>query len=196
MKLVWRKYVWHGGAHMVEVEKIYIPHEWILEFLEGEHGHRELVVEWNIYKWMPHKQMSRCQGSKIILAIFGIFLFTFIFMLLLFHFCHTLHNSRFGNWPHLCKYACEYELGDNHENNTQSIKWRCLVQFSIRWLYTRHEVVEMIFYHKPHTHFSGEPTHGKHDPNSITRSFFFTPQMSQTLKDCIWGQLVFGYTMK
>jgi hypothetical protein len=118
MKLAWRKYVRHGGAHMVQVEKTYILHEWILEFLKGEHRHRELVVEWNIYKWMPHKQMLRCQGSKTILAIFGIFKFAFTLMPLLFHFCHTFHNSRFGNWPHLCKYACGYELWDNHANTT------------------------------------------------------------------------------
>jgi hypothetical protein len=30
-------------------------------------------MEWNIYKWVPHKQMSKCQGSKTILAIFGTF---------------------------------------------------------------------------------------------------------------------------
>jgi len=54
MKLVWRKYVRHGGAHMVEV-----PHEQIPKFLEGECGHGELVMDWNMYKWVPHKQMLR-----------------------------------------------------------------------------------------------------------------------------------------
>ncbi len=121
MKLAWRKYVWHGGAHMIEVERTYIPHEQIPEFLEGECGHRKLVMEWNIYKWVPHKQMSKCQGFKTILATFGIFLIALTLMPLLFHFCHTLHNSRFGNQPHLCKYACGYELENNIGNNTHPL---------------------------------------------------------------------------
>jgi hypothetical protein len=93
--------------------------------------------------------INKCQDDKDPKPSwpFWYFLFAFTLMPLLFHFCHTLHNSRFGNWPHLCRYACGYELEDNYGNNTQSIKWKCLAQFSIRWLYTRPEVVEMIFYH-------------------------------------------------
>ncbi len=38
--------------------------------------------------------------------------------------------------------------------------------------------------------------HGKHDLDSITRPFFFAPQMSQAFKDHISIQLGLGYTIK
>ncbi len=62
MNLLWRKDVRHGGAHMVQVENTYVPHERVPKFLEGEHGHGELVVEWNIYKHVPPQK--RCQDTK------------------------------------------------------------------------------------------------------------------------------------
>jgi len=71
-----------------------------------------------------------------------------------------------------------------------------LIQFLIRRLYTRPKVVEIIFYHRPHTQINGEPTHGKHDPDSIVCPFFFAPQMSQAFKDHIWTQLGLSYTVK
>ncbi len=43
---------------------------------------------------------------------------------------------------------------------------------------------------------NGEPAHGKRDLDSITRSSFFAPWMSQTLKDHIWTQLGSGYIVK
>jgi len=57
-------------------------------------------------------------------------------------------------------------------------------------------VAEIIFYHQPHTRANGEPTHGKHDLDSIARSFFFALWMSQAFKDHIWTQLGLGYTVK
>ncbi len=57
-------------------------------------------------------------------------------------------------------------------------------------------MVEIIFYHQPHTQANGEPTHGKHDLDSIVWPFFFAPQMSQALKDHIWTQLDLGYTIE
>ncbi len=57
-------------------------------------------------------------------------------------------------------------------------------------------MVEIIFYHQLHTQANGEPMHGKHDLDSITRPFFFAPQMSQALKDHISTQLGLGYTIK
>jgi hypothetical protein len=59
------------------------------------------------------------------------------------------------------------------------MKWGCLAQFSIKQLYTRPKVVEIIFYHQPHTWANGELVHGKHDLDSIARQSFFASQMSQ-----------------
>jgi len=38
--------------------------------------------------------------------------------------------------------------------------------------------------------------HGKHDLDSIVRSYFFAPRMSQALKNHIWTQLGLGYILK
>jgi hypothetical protein len=63
-----------------------------------------LDVEWNIYKRVPPKEAKDPKQSWPYI----IFVFSFTFMPLLFHFCHIFHNSRYGNWPHLCRYACGY----------------------------------------------------------------------------------------
>jgi hypothetical protein len=57
-------------------------------------------------------------------------------------------------------------------------------------------VAKIIFYHQPHTRINDEPTHGKHDLDSIVQPFFFAPRMSQALKDHIWTQLGLRYTVK
>ncbi len=57
-------------------------------------------------------------------------------------------------------------------------------------------MVEIVFYHRPHTRINDEPTHGKHDLDSIARPSFFAPRMSQALKDHIWTQLGLGYSIK
>jgi hypothetical protein len=43
---------------------------------------------------------------------------------------------------------------------------------------------------------NGEPADGKYDIDFITQPSFFTPRMSQALKDHIWTQLGLGYTVK
>jgi len=89
-----QKDVRHGGANMVELESTYIPHERIpLEFFEGEPNHGELDVEWNIYKRVPPQEAKDPKPSWP----YVVFVFSFIFMPLLFHFCHILHDSRYGN---------------------------------------------------------------------------------------------------
>jgi hypothetical protein len=47
-----------------------------------------------------------------------------------------------------CRYACGYGLEDNcgYPNNNQSIKRSCLIQFSIKQLYTQLQVVKIISY--------------------------------------------------
>jgi len=50
MDLVWRKDVWHGSAHIIEVECAYIPHAQVLKFLNNEQNHEDSLMEWNIYK--------------------------------------------------------------------------------------------------------------------------------------------------
>ncbi len=65
MDLVWKKYVWHGGAHIIEVECAYIPHAQILEFLNGEQSHEDSLMKWNIYKRVPSQEnvkMPRIQN--------------------------------------------------------------------------------------------------------------------------------------
>ncbi len=57
-------------------------------------------------------------------------------------------------------------------------------------------MVEIIFYHQPHTQANGEHVHNEHDLDSIVRPFVFAPQMSQALKDHIWIQLGLRYTIK
>jgi len=53
MDLVWRKDVWHGKAHTIEVECAFISHSRILEVLNGEQSHEDSLMEWNIYKQVP-----------------------------------------------------------------------------------------------------------------------------------------------
>jgi hypothetical protein len=43
---------------------------------------------------------------------------------------------------------------------------------------------------------NGEPTHGKHDLDSIVRPSFFAPLMSQAFKHHIWTQLGLSYIVK
>jgi hypothetical protein len=60
MDLVWKKDVRYGGAYIIEVECVYIPHAWVSEFLNGERNHEDSPMEWKIYKWVPHKKMLKC----------------------------------------------------------------------------------------------------------------------------------------
>jgi hypothetical protein len=65
MDLVWKKDVWHGGAHTIEVECTYIPHARISEFLNDERSHEDSPMEWNIYKRVPSQEnvkMPRIQN--------------------------------------------------------------------------------------------------------------------------------------
>jgi len=53
MDLVWKNDVWHGGAHIIEIECAYIPHAQISKFLNSEWSHEDSLMEWNIYKRVP-----------------------------------------------------------------------------------------------------------------------------------------------
>ncbi len=96
------------------------------------------------------------------------------------------------------RYQCECGPEDYWENTThmQSIKWRCIVSFLIKRLYTRPNVVEITIYHKAHTWTNGSFTHGEHDSKSISRMSRYAPCMSQALKDHIWAELSLGYMTK
>jgi hypothetical protein len=96
------------------------------------------------------------------------------------------------------RYQCKYGLEDYRENSThiRFIKQACLTSFSIKHLYTRPDVVEIIIYHKAHTWSDGSFAHGEHDPESIFRMSCYAPRMSQALKDHIWAQLSLGYLTK
>jgi hypothetical protein len=65
MDLMWRKDVWHGKAHVIEVKCAYIPHAWILEFSNGERSNEDSPMKWNIYKRIPPQEnvkMPRIQN--------------------------------------------------------------------------------------------------------------------------------------
>jgi hypothetical protein len=65
MDLVWKKDFQHGRPHIIKVECAYIPHAWILEFLNGEQSHEYSWMGWNIYKWVPPQEnvkMPRIQN--------------------------------------------------------------------------------------------------------------------------------------
>lgn len=53
MDIMWTNDAWHGGAHIIEIECAYIPHEWVLKNLDGECNHEDSLMEWNVYKWVP-----------------------------------------------------------------------------------------------------------------------------------------------
>jgi hypothetical protein len=79
MDLVWKKNVRHGEAHIIKVECAYIPHAWILEFLNDEWNHEDSLMEWNIYKWVPSQEnlkMLRIQ-SHLDHIWYDVLLFTF-----------------------------------------------------------------------------------------------------------------------
>jgi hypothetical protein len=96
------------------------------------------------------------------------------------------------------KYQCGYGLEDYQKDSTHTpyLKWWCLSSFSIKCLYTRPNVAEIMIYHKAHTQVNGSFAHGGHYPTSISPMFCYVPCMSQALKDHIWVQLSLGYTAK
>jgi len=59
MDLVWKINVWHGRAHIIEVECEYIPHAQISKFLNGEWSHEDSWMEWNIYKQVPSQEIVK-----------------------------------------------------------------------------------------------------------------------------------------
>ncbi len=87
MDLVWKKNVWHGGAHIIEVECAYIPHARISEFLNSVQSHEDSPMEWNIYKRVPSQENVK---MLIIQNHFGhiwydVLLFTFVIWNLFFN---------------------------------------------------------------------------------------------------------------
>ncbi len=90
-----------------------------------------------------------------------------------------------------CRYDCAYGPNDHHNdpNRARSIKQGCLPTFSIKWLYTWPNVVELCFYRWTHTQTNGEPTYGQRDSESSIRMSQYAPRISQSLKDHIWTQL-------
>ncbi len=99
-----QKDVRHGGAYMVEVESTYIPHERIpLEFFEGEFGHGELDVEWNIYKHVPPQDAKDPKPSWPYIVFFLLslschcyFIFVISFMILGMAIDHTFVDMHVG----------------------------------------------------------------------------------------------------
>jgi hypothetical protein len=86
-----------------------------------------------------------------------------------------------------CKYKCGYGLGDHCENpnHMRLIKCDCLAHFSIKRLYKRLDVVEIIFYHRIHIWANGDPTHGACDPRSTSWMLAYVPRVFHKLKEFI-----------
>ncbi len=51
------------------IQFAYVPYTRISEFLEGEQGDMNTLVEWNVYKKFPSQSMSSNQLSKTTLGI-------------------------------------------------------------------------------------------------------------------------------
>ncbi len=50
---MWTFEIRHGGQNKVTIQFAYVPYAHILEFLEGERGDTNTLVEWNVYKNFP-----------------------------------------------------------------------------------------------------------------------------------------------
>jgi hypothetical protein len=70
MDLVWTKDIEHERAHIIEIECTYMPHAWVLKFLNNEQNHENSPMEW----------MSKCQESKTTLSIFGMMFYCSILL--------------------------------------------------------------------------------------------------------------------
>jgi hypothetical protein len=127
-------------------------------------------MEWNIYKWVPSQEnvkMPRIH-NHLRRIWYDVLLFTFVIWNLFFN---LILYQILG--PKLIAHFIGMHVGMGPEDNRgdpnhhRSIKQGCLTQFLIRQLYTQPKVVEIIFYHRPHTQANGEHAHGKHDSDSI-----------------------------
>ncbi len=96
------------------------------------------------------------------------------------------------------RYERGYGLEDHHEdpNHMKLIKHSCLAHFSIKRLYTRPNVVEIIFYDRTHTWANGDPVQNACDSGSTSWMLTYAPRVFHRLKEFIWTQLGLGYTMK
>jgi hypothetical protein len=54
--LVWKDGFRHGRQNKVAIKTTYIPHARVFEFLQGEQGHIQIVVKWNISKKLSLQQ--------------------------------------------------------------------------------------------------------------------------------------------
>jgi hypothetical protein len=192
---VWTKDVRHGGAHIIKIKCAYIPHAQILKFLNGEHSHEDFPMEWNIYMQIPS------QGDIKMLWIqnhLGHIWYGYSFLLCIDLFMSLYTTLSIEIDGTFCKYARGYGLEGNcgYPNHNRSISQNYLIQFSIRQLYTQLEVAKINFYHWPRTWINGEPTHNKHDLDSIAQSFIFYLRMSQVFNNHISTQLGLDYTIK
>jgi hypothetical protein len=130
------------------------------------------------YQKPPHAYMVNINGNNLFNFFSSYTKDVIIYVLIVFWF----------------RYKCGYGPKDYRENSTHtwSIKWGCLMWFSIKRLYTQPDVAEITIYHKAHTWTDGSFAHGEHDLESIFRMSCYAPRMSQALKDHIWAQLSLG----
>ncbi len=72
------------------------------------------------------------------------------------------------------KYHCKYGLEGYRKDSMhiRSIKWRCLMSFSIKCLYALPNVAKIMIYQKVHTWADGSFTNGEHDLEPISHMFY------------------------
>jgi len=130
------------------------------KFLEGEQGDMHIPLEWNKHKNLPSRKDIKYSIVKTTMSILGIMQHPSCSSYLSFYnVSHTnLGSSIECIW---CKHECQYE-----PTHARSIIHGCLAKLSIKKLYTWLDLAKITFYHWSHTQGNGEPTHGKHDPQS------------------------------
>jgi hypothetical protein len=57
MDLMWKKDVQHGNVYIIKLKCAYMPHAWVAKILNSEQNYEDSLMEWNIYKLIPHKKI-------------------------------------------------------------------------------------------------------------------------------------------
>jgi len=138
----------------------------VFEFLEGEWGDAKTLVEWNMHKNLPPQKDIKTPSIKNHLGHTWLMWCSMHFY---FFFKYPSQTHMILTIRMFCRYDCAYGPNDHHNdpNHARSIKWKCLATFSIKWLYTQLDVVELCFYHWTHIRMNGEPTHGEWNLRSL-----------------------------
>jgi len=130
----------------MSIEIAYIAHAHVCEFLEGKWGDVETPMEWNMHKNLPLQKDINTPSIKNHLnhTWYNVMFHAFSFV-----FQMSFTNTMIIPIRMFCRYDYAYGPNDHHNdpNRARSIKQGCLATFSIKWLYTWPNVMELCFYH-------------------------------------------------